>query len=200
MAGSLRTRRGASPPGPASVPPARSRHRGCLQRTPAAEARSLRRVGVRRAQNGAAAWNAAAHRVRRDARLRRPELRRHRPPRLAAIPCRPSRTLRMHATTAREGARVCVVCADGFRHRPVLAHRVVVGRRGRRARRGDPRRRTQRRRDRANLSVEARSAVAAPRDIAAGRGLQPVDAFRAAQHSRRHQAVPSATSTITSSA
>ena len=96
----VRAGRGPAARGPARVRPARPRRRGRPQRAPAAQARGLRRLAVRRPAHGADERRAAAHRVRRDARLRRQELRRVGAARLAAVARRPAHALRGDARPA----------------------------------------------------------------------------------------------------
>ena len=101
----VRAGRGAAARGPARVRPARSRRRGRPQRAPAAQVRGLRRLAVRGPAHGADERRAAAHPVRRDARLRRQELRRVGAARLAAVARRPAHPLRGDAGPAVARAR-----------------------------------------------------------------------------------------------
>ena len=185
----VRAGRGAAARGPARVRPARSRRRGRAQRAPAAEVRGLRRLGVRGPAHGADERRAAAHPVRRDARVRRQELRRVGAARLAAVARRPAHPLRGDPGLLSQGPRLRPLRADGFHRRSILPDRRGARGRARRPRGRDLPRQRQPRHHHPHLPVEARAARRQARRLAARRGLQPPHAVRRRPDPRGHPAL-----------
>ena len=86
---------------------------------PAAKARAVRRLAVRRPADGAAPAGRHRPRVRRDARLRRRPLRRVGAARLAQIARRPARALRGGPAAPQQGTGVRPLRAHGLHRRSV---------------------------------------------------------------------------------
>ena len=164
VARAVRAGKGHAAGGPAAVRPSRSRDRRRVQRAPAAEARALRELALRRPAHGAprARRRVTSSSARRTSSsgtnylvtVRHGSLRSH-----IGVRQRCESTPQLLV----QGPRLRPVRAHGLRRRSVPSHRSADGGGGRGSRGRDLRRDRQRRRHRAHLPAQARPAGAAAR-------------------------------------